>query len=79
MFLSQDIYPEKSWSVEMNPEEILKRAIELEKEAIEEYSKMKEDADSETAELLDFLIAQEKEHIRLLSDRLKAVRFMKRK
>ncbi len=63
----------------MNPEEILKRAIELEKEAIEEYSKMKEDADSETAELLDFLIAQEKEHIRLLSDRLKAVRFMKRK
>ncbi len=79
MFLSQDIYPEKSWSVEMNPEEILKRAIELEKEAIEEYSKMKEDADSETAELLDFLIAQEKEHIKLLSDRLKAVRFMKRK
>ncbi|WP_456330131.1 ferritin family protein [Archaeoglobus sp.] len=62
----------------MTPEEILKRAIEMEKEAIEEYTKFKKDADTETAELLDFLIAQEREHIKLLNDRLKAVRLLKR-
>lgn len=62
----------------MTPEEILKRAIDLEREAIEEYTKMKKDADTETAELLDFLIAQEKEHIRLLNDRLKAVRLLRK-
>ncbi len=62
----------------MTPEKILKRAIEMEKEAIEEYTKFKKDADTETAELLDFLIAQEREHIKLLNDRLKAVRLLKR-
>jgi len=62
----------------MTPEEILERAIEIEKEAIEEYTKFKKDADTETAELLDFLIAQEREHIKLLNDRLKAVRLLKR-
>lgn len=62
----------------MTPEEILKRAIELEKEAIEEYTRFKKDADAETAELLDFLIAQEKEHIRLLNDRLKAVKLLRK-
>ncbi|MET1124009.1 MAG: ferritin family protein [Archaeoglobaceae archaeon] len=61
----------------MTPEEILKIAIKMEKEAIEAYTKMKEQADAETAELLDFLISQEREHIRLLSDRLKAIKLLK--
>ena len=62
----------------MTPEEILKRAIELEKEAIEEYTKMKKDADTRTAELLEFLIEQEKEHIKLLNDRLKAAKLLRK-
>lgn len=62
----------------MTPEEILKRAIELEKEAIQTYNEMKRNADPETSELLDYLISQEKEHIRLLSDRLKAVKLMRK-
>ncbi|MBO8183287.1 MAG: rubrerythrin family protein [Archaeoglobus sp.] len=62
----------------MDVEEIIARAIELEKEAIQEYNKMKEDADAETAELLDFLIAQEREHVRLLNERKKAVKLLKK-
>uniref|UniRef100_A0A7C4WE60 Rubrerythrin family protein n=1 Tax=Geoglobus ahangari TaxID=113653 RepID=A0A7C4WE60_9EURY len=62
----------------MTPEEILKKAIELEKEAIQTYNEMKKDADPETSELLDYLISQEQEHIRLLSDRLKAVKLMRK-
>ncbi len=62
----------------MSPEEILLKAIELEKDTIETYLKMKEDADPETAELIDFLISQEREHIRLLNDRLKVVRLLKK-
>ncbi|WP_290596186.1 MULTISPECIES: ferritin family protein [unclassified Archaeoglobus] len=62
----------------MTPEEILKKAIELEREAIEEYTKLKKDADMQTAELLDFLIAQEREHVKLLNDRLKAIRLLRR-
>lgn len=62
----------------MDVEEIIARAIELEKEAIQEYNKMKEDADAETAELLDFLIAQEREHVRLLNERKKAVKLLRK-
>ena len=62
----------------MTPEEILKKAIELEKEAIQTYSEMKKDADPETSELLDYLISQEQEHMRLLNDRLKAVKLMRK-
>ncbi len=62
----------------MDVEEILIKAIELEKDAINQYSKMLNDADEETAEILKFLISQEKEHIRLLSDRLKAIRLLKK-
>ncbi len=61
----------------MSPEEILERAIELEREAIEVYLDMKKEADPQTAELLEFLIKQEREHIKLLSERLKAVRLLK--
>jgi len=60
----------------MTPEEILKKAIELEKEAIRIYEEMKREADPETSELLDFLISQERDHVRLLNDRLKAVKLM---
>ncbi len=60
------------------PEEILEKAIEMEREAIETYLEMKKDADQETAELLDFLISQEREHIKLLNDRLKVVRLLKK-
>jgi len=62
----------------MKTEEILKKALEMEMEAIEEYTKMKEDADHETADLLDFLIAQEKEHIKMISERLKAIKLLKK-
>ncbi len=62
----------------MTPEDILKKAIELEREAIETYTELKKDADAETADLLDFLISQEREHIKLLNERLKVVRLLKR-
>ncbi len=62
----------------MRVEEIIDKAIELEKEAVKEYNQMKEDADAETAELLDFLIAQEKEHIKLLSERKKAIKLLRK-
>ncbi len=61
----------------MTPEEVLRRALKLELDAIETYRKLKNGADPETAELLDFLISQEEEHVRLLSDRLKALRLLK--
>ncbi len=61
----------------MNPEKILMKAIELEREAIETYMDMKKEADPQTAELLEFLIKQEKEHIKLLNERLKAVRLLR--
>ena len=61
----------------MTPEEILTKAIVLEREAIETYLEMKREADPQTAELLDFLIKQEREHIKLLNERLKAVRLLK--
>jgi rubrerythrin len=62
----------------MGIEEIITRAIELEKEAIQEYNRMKDDADPETAELLDFLIAQEREHIKLLNERKRAIKLLKK-
>ncbi len=62
----------------MTVEEIITRAIELEREAIQEYRKLKANADPETAELLDFLIAQEQEHINLLSERKKAIKLLKK-
>ncbi len=57
----------------MTPEEILKKALELEKEAIKIYSEMKEKATAETLDVLEYLIAQEREHIRIISDRLKVL------
>lgn len=61
----------------MNVEDILKRALKMEKGAIEEYTKMKEKADPETAEMLDFMISEEKKHIRMISERLKAIHLLK--
>ncbi|MFN3384517.1 MAG: ferritin family protein [Archaeoglobaceae archaeon] len=57
----------------MTPEEILKKALELEKEAIRIYSEMKEKATAETLDILEYLIDQEREHIRIISDRLKVL------
>ncbi|MEM0022929.1 MAG: ferritin family protein [Archaeoglobaceae archaeon] len=57
----------------MTPEEILRKALELEKEAIKVYSEMREKATAETADVLEYLIAQEKEHIRIINDRLKVL------
>jgi rubrerythrin len=62
----------------MEVEDILKKALEMEKEAIQEYTKMKESADLETSELLDFLINEEKNHMKLISERLKALRLLKK-
>jgi rubrerythrin len=66
------------WVKHMEVIEILDRALELEREAIEEYLRMKNDADPETAELLDFLISQEREHIKLINDRKKAIKLLKK-
>ncbi|MEM4292106.1 MAG: ferritin family protein [Archaeoglobaceae archaeon] len=57
----------------MTPEEILRKALELEKEAIKVYSEMREKATAETADVLEYLIAQENEHIRIINDRLKVL------
>ncbi len=62
----------------MKIEEIIDRALELERTAIKEYSQLKENVDAETAELLEFLIAQEKEHIKMLSERKKAIKLLKK-
>ena len=62
----------------MEIEEILNRALEMEREAVKEYTEMKKDADHETADLLDFLIEQEKEHIRMINERLKAIKLLKK-
>ncbi|MFP4558507.1 MAG: ferritin family protein [Archaeoglobaceae archaeon] len=62
----------------MGVEDILKRAQEMEKEAISEYSKMKEEADQETAEMLDFMIEEEKSHLKMINERLKAIRLLKK-
>ncbi|AIY90315.1 hypothetical protein GACE_1274 [Geoglobus acetivorans] len=63
----------------MGPEEILEKAREMERDAIKIYTEMKKNADHETSELLDYLINQEKEHLRMISERLKALRIIKRK
>jgi len=60
----------------MTPEEILERAKELESQAIKEYQEMKKKADPVTSELLDYLISQEREHIRMIDDRLKALKLL---
>ena len=62
----------------MDVVDIISKAIELEKEAIQEYNRMMVDADPETAELLEFLIAQEKEHIKLLNERRKAIKLLRK-
>lgn len=56
----------------------MKKALEMEKTAIEEYKKMKEHADPETAEMLDFMIDEEKGHVDLISERLKAIKVMRK-
>ncbi|MBE8539969.1 ferritin family protein [Geoglobus acetivorans] len=63
----------------MDPEEILEKAREMERDAIKIYTEMKKSADHETIELLDYLINQEKEHLRMISERLKAIKIIKRK
>ncbi len=60
----------------MTPEQILEKAKQLEADAIKVYQEMKKDADPPTKELLDFLITQEKEHLKMINDRLKAVRIL---
>lgn len=62
----------------MDVEEVLKRALEMEKDAIEEYTKMREYADPETAEMLDFMINEEQNHVKLINERLKAIRVMRK-
>lgn len=62
----------------MDAEEILKKALEMEKEAIREYTEMKEDSDQETSELLDFMIEEEKNHVKMINERLKALRLLKK-
>ncbi|WP_457590640.1 ferritin family protein [Geoglobus sp.] len=62
----------------MTPEEILEKAKQLEAEAIRTYMELKENADAETSELLDFLISQEREHLHMINDRLKALRILRK-
>ncbi len=60
----------------MTPEQILERAKQLEVQAIKEYNKMKKNADPLTSELLDYLISQEREHLKMIEDRLKALKLL---
>jgi len=63
----------------LNVEEVLRKALELEEIAFETYKKMSEETeDPEVRELLEVLAAQEREHIRIISDRLKMIKFMKK-
>lgn len=61
----------------MDVEEVLKRALETEKDAIEEYTRMKEYADPETGDA-DFMIKEEQSHVELINERLKAIRVMRK-
>ncbi|ADC66095.1 conserved hypothetical protein [Ferroglobus placidus DSM 10642] len=60
----------------MTPEQILERAKQLEVQAIKEYNEMKKNADPLTSELLDYLISQEREHLKMIEDRLKALKLL---
>jgi rubrerythrin len=62
----------------MDAEEILKKALKMEKEAIEVYTKMKEDADAKTADLLDFLIEEERKHVKMIEEKLKIIKLLKK-
>ena len=62
----------------MTPEEILEKAKRMEYDAIKTYLELKKDADTETSELLEFLISQEREHLQMINDRLKALRILKK-
>ncbi|WP_456369547.1 ferritin family protein [Geoglobus sp.] len=62
----------------MTPEEILEKAKRMEHDAIKTYLELKKDADTETSELLEFLISQEREHLQMINDRLKALRILKK-
>lgn len=60
----------------MDVEEVLKRALETEKDAIEEYTRMKEYADPETGDA--GLHDQRRAHVELINERLKAIRVMRK-
>lgn len=56
---------------------ILEKALKLEKKAIKEYSRMKEFGNPETEEILNFLIEEEQKHVKLIKNRLDAVKLLK--
>lgn len=62
----------------MKDEEILKIALEMEKKAIQRYREMRENASHETADLLDFLINEEKDHYRVIDEKLKAIKLLRK-
>lgn len=65
--------------VEDKVENILKEALKLEERAIEIYSKMKDESnDPEVIELLEFLISQEEEHRKIINDRLRVAKFLRK-
>lgn len=61
----------------MTPEDILRKAMELEREAIKIYSEMRKKATPETADILDYLIAQEREHLKIIEERLKVLTILR--
>ncbi len=62
----------------MKEEEVLKIALNMEREAIERYTEMKKNSDPELTELLEFLIEEERKHSKLLYERLKAIKLLKK-
>ncbi len=65
--------------VEDKVENILREALKLEERAIEIYSKMKDESnDPEVIELLEFLISQEEEHRKIINDRLRVAKFLRK-
>ncbi|WP_457548623.1 ferritin family protein [Archaeoglobus sp.] len=62
----------------MDAEKILERALEIEKRAVEFYKSMLKDASAEIKDLIELLIEEEFEHIKLIEDRLKALKLLKK-
>jgi len=63
----------------MGAEEILERALEIEKRAVEFYQSMLKEASAEIKDLIELLIEEEFEHISIIEDRLKALKLLKRR
>ncbi len=63
----------------MDAEEILEKALKMEKANVEFYRSLREKADESIKDLIDILIEEEEEHVRKIEERLKVVRILRGK